>query len=111
MRGMRKDWFILGAFAHLPDMRGDALLRQLTKSSRQQARSFIRSSCHCVRSTRRTLVLLLSRRCLCGILAVSLFLFEPVHRPRTKRRIANWDSLQNSALNYDRAAMNLHLHL
>ena len=39
MRGMREDRFILGPSAHLPDVRRDALLRQLAKSSRQQTRA------------------------------------------------------------------------
>jgi hypothetical protein len=60
MRGMREDRFILGPFAHLPDVQRDPLLRQLAKSSRQQTRARNRASGHCLRTTGGALVVLLS---------------------------------------------------
>jgi len=68
MRGMREDRFTLGPFADLPDVRRDTLLRQLSKSSRQQTRARNRASSHRLCSTWRTLVVLLFRRRVCRIL-------------------------------------------
>lgn len=68
MRRVRKDRFLLGASPDVPDVWSHAVLRQLTESARQQARARQWTSCDHFRATRRTLALLLSRRCLRGIL-------------------------------------------
>ena len=39
MRRMRKDRFLLGSSADVPDMWSHAVLRQLTESARQQTRA------------------------------------------------------------------------
>jgi hypothetical protein len=68
MRRVREDGQLLGSSAHLPDMWSNAVLRQLTESARQQTRARQRTSGNRIRTTRRTLDLLLSRRCVRGIL-------------------------------------------
>jgi hypothetical protein len=65
---MREDWFILGASAHLPDVRRDVLLRQLAQQACHQTCARHRASSYRLRAAWRTLALLLSRRRLFGIL-------------------------------------------
>jgi len=68
MRRMRKNWRVLGSSADLPDMWRHTLLRQFAESSRRQTRTRHRPSSHRFRSTRRTLVVLLSGRCVYELL-------------------------------------------
>src|ERR1035437_931140 len=63
-----KDRLGVGTLAHLPGVRGDALLRQLAQPASQQARARDEASGHRVGRTGRTLAVLLSRRRLRGIL-------------------------------------------
>jgi len=95
---MREDWFILGPLAHLPNVRRDALLRQLAKSSRQQTRARKRASGHRLCSTRGTLAVLLSWRCAWRILSISRSSPESGHPTSEKRWIGHHDLLQNSRL-------------
>jgi hypothetical protein len=62
MRGVREDRGSMASSAHVPGMRRDALLRQLTEPAREQTRARKRTPGHCIRSAGRTLVILLSRR-------------------------------------------------
>ena len=65
---MRKDRFLLGASADVPNMWSHAVLRQLTESARQQTRAREWTSSDRVGAARRALVVLLSRRGLCRVL-------------------------------------------
>ena len=56
-------------------MQCDALLRQLAKPSRNQARPAERTPCHRFGRTRRTLALLLSGRCICRVLSEGVISF------------------------------------
>src|SRR5260370_42336735 len=66
---MRQDWRVLGASAHLSNVRRDTLLRQLSKSACKQSRACQRTSGHRIRAAARTGVVLLSRRCVRGVLS------------------------------------------
>jgi len=74
MRRLRQDRRSLDASADMPDMQCDALLRQLAKPSRNQARPPERTPCHRFGRTRRTLALLLSGRCIRRVLIESIIL-------------------------------------
>src|ERR1035437_7413792 len=63
-----KDRLGVGTLAHLPGVRGDALLRQFAQPASQQVRARDEASGHRVGRTGRTLAVLLSRRRLRGIL-------------------------------------------
>jgi hypothetical protein len=56
---MRKDRFLLGASPDVPDMRSNAVLRQLTESARQQTRARQRTSGNRIGAAGRALVVLL----------------------------------------------------
>ena len=59
---MCEDWFPMGAPAHLPDVRCDALLRQLTEQARDATRAGHQPSCYRIGRAGRALALLLSGR-------------------------------------------------
>src|SRR5262249_34234363 len=87
VRRVRQDRRAVGPPADLPGMRGDALLRQLAESARDEARAGQRTSGDRVGRTRRTLAVLLSRRRLCGILIAdrcSLFAFSRSRKTQTR---------------------------
>src|SRR5262245_56841459 len=69
MRRVREDRQLLGGSADMSDMRGHALLRQFTESTRKQTRARQQTSGDCVSATRGALALLLSRRSLYRILS------------------------------------------
>ena len=67
VRGVRRDRCRVGASAHLPGVRRDAVLRLVAEPSRQQARARQPARGDRVRGARRALVVLLRRR---GIRAI-----------------------------------------
>jgi len=68
MRRMREDRRGLGSSANLSEMWRYTLLRQFAKPARQQTRACYWTSGHRFRTTGRALVVLLSGRCVRGIL-------------------------------------------
>ena len=66
---MREDRFLLGASADVPDVRRNAVLRQLAESARQQTRACQWTSGNRIGAAGRTLVVLLSGRRLYRILS------------------------------------------
>src|SRR5512141_2100011 len=62
VRGMHQDGRFLGAPAHLPTVRGDAVLRQFAEPSRQQARAREQAPRPCFGGAWRALAILLSGR-------------------------------------------------
>src|SRR5438093_10575175 len=70
VRGVRQDSCAMGPPADLSGVRRDALLRRFAESPRQQTCSGQRPSRDRVRTTWRALAVLLSRRCIRGVLRV-----------------------------------------
>src|SRR4051812_48457509 len=62
MRRVRKDRRPVGALAHVPNLRRDALLRRFTKPARYQTRECVRPSRDRLGTAGRALALLLPRR-------------------------------------------------
>ena len=68
MRRVREDRQLLGSFADVPDMWRDPLLRQLAEPTREQTRPRHGTPGDRIRAAGRAVVVLLSGRCVRGIL-------------------------------------------
>ena len=87
VRGVRQDRRALGAPADVPAVRRDALLRQLTQPSREQACARDRASGDRLRRTRRALVVLLPGRGVCRGTERSAMLAAAARRREAARSV------------------------